>query len=293
MVQNNPVKTVAIRRKKRYSKEAAPNRAAIWRKGGAPLDLDYDKLLGLTAELGYQLMDSGAEIYRVEESMNRLLRAYGVTTGEVFAIPNCIIVSLTTASGHALTQIRRMKPHGTDIERLELYNGLCRRLCGETPPVDEALSLVNQAGGRARSWSLPVQLAGYFLGCGVFSLFFGGNLSDMVCGGLCGVVVGLCMAFTAHWGGNLFFRTIASAAASALTAVFLVSLGLGEHVDQIIIGALMALVPGIALTNAMRDIMAGDMVSGISKAAEALLIGAAIALGTALSLGLFQILAGG
>lgn len=257
------------------------------------MDLDYDKLLGLTAELGYQLMDSGAEIYRVEESMNRLLGAYGVTTGEVFAIPNCIIVSLTTASGHALTQIRRMKPHGTDIERLELYNGLCRRLCGETPPVDEALSLVNQAGGQARSWSLPVQLAGYFLGCGVFSLFFGGNLSDMVCGGLCGVVVGLCMAFTAHWGGNLFFRTIASAAASALTAVFLVSLGLGEHVDQIIIGALMALVPGIALTNAMRDIMAGDMVSGISKAAEALLIGAAIALGTALSLGLFQILAGG
>ena len=56
---------------------------------------------------------------------------------------------------------------------------------------------------------------------------------------------------------------------------------------------MMALVPGIALTNAMRDIMAGDMVSGISKAAEALLIGAAIALGTALSLGLFQILAGG
>ena len=85
MVQNNPVKTVAIRRKKRYSKEAAPNRAAIWRKGGAPLDLDYDKLLGLTAELGYQLMDSGAEIYRVEESMNRLLGAYGVTTSRRFA----------------------------------------------------------------------------------------------------------------------------------------------------------------------------------------------------------------
>ena len=33
----------------------------------------------------------------------------------------------------------------------------------------------------------------------------------------------------------------------------------------------MALVPGIAMTNAMRDIMAGDMVAGISKAAEALL----------------------
>lgn len=65
----------------------------------------------------------------------------------------------------------------------------------------------------------------------------------------------------------------------------LTRLGVGQNQDLIIIGALMALVPGIAMTNAMRDIMAGDMVAGISKAAEALLIGAAIALGTALALG--------
>lgn len=257
------------------------------------MELDYDSLLGLTAEVGYQLMDSGAEIYRVEESMNRLLQAYGVTTGEVFAIPNCIIVSLTTASGHALTQIRRTKPHGTDVERLERYNGLCRRLCGEAPPVEQALALVEAAGRSGRSWSLPVQLGGYFLGCGMFTLFFGGSFADMVCGGVCGVVVGLCMAFTAHWGGNLFFRTVAGAAAAALTAVLLVAVNLGSGLDEIIIGALMALVPGIALTNAMRDVMAGDMVSGISKAAEALLVGAAIALGAALSLGLFHLLAGG
>ena len=77
------------------------------------------------------------------------------------------------------------------------------------------------------------------------------------------------------------------------TAVLLTAAGLGAHRDLIIIGALMALVPGIAMTNAMRDIMAGDMVAGISKAAEALLIGAAIALGTALALGLTRMVTGG
>ena len=76
-------------------------------------------------------------------------------------------------------------------------------------------------------------------------------------------------------------------------AVLLTAAGLGTHRDLIIIGALMALVPGIAMTNAMRDIMAGDMVAGISKAAEALLIGAAIALGTALALGLTRMVTGG
>ncbi len=73
----------------------------------------------------------------------------------------------------------------------------------------------------------------------------------------------------------------------------LTRLGVGQNQDLIIIGALMALVPGIAMTNAMRDIMAGDMVAGISKAAEALLIGAAIALGTALALGLTRMVTGG
>ena len=75
--------------------------------------------------------------------------------------------------------------------------------------------------------------------------------------------------------------------------MLLTGLGLGENLDRIIIGALMALVPGIAITNAMRDIMAGDMVAGISKGAEALLIGAAIALGTALGLGAAGLLGGG
>ena len=144
-----------------------------------------------------------------------------------------------------------------------------------------------------RVYSLPTQLAAHFLGCGMFSLFYGGTPADGLCGGLCGMVIGLCMALMTRLGANLFFRTIAGGAASALAAVALTRLGVGQNQALIIIGALMALVPGIAMTNAMRDIMAGDMVAGISKAAEALLIGAAIALGTALALGLTRMVTGG
>ena len=237
------------------------------------LELDYNKLLDMVSEMGYRLMKSGAEIYRVEESIQRLLQAYGAPRGEVFAIPNCLMVSLTSPDGRPVTQIRRMPTHGTDIYLLEKYNGLCRRLC--------------------RVYSLPTQLAAHFLGCGMFSLFYGGTPADGLCGGLCGMVIGLCMALMTRLGANLFFRTIAGGAASALAAVALTRLGVGQNQDLIIIGALMALVPGIAMTNAMRDIMAGDMVAGISKAAEALLIGAAIALGTALALGLTRMVTGG
>ena len=263
------------------------------RKGVLCLELDYNKLLCLVSEMGYRLMESGAEIYRVEESIRRLLQAYGVAQGEVFAIPNCIIISLTSPKGEPLTQIRRMPAHGTDIYLLERYNGLCRKLCSQAPPFDEALEQMEAIRRDHRVYPLWIQLLAYFLGCGMFSLFYGGTPLDGVCGGLCGMVIGLCLTLTSRLGANLFFKTVAGGAASALAAVLLIHLGVGENMDAIIIGALMALVPGIAFTNAMRDIMAGDMVAGISKAAEALLIGAAIALGTALSLGLTRLFMGG
>lgn len=76
---------------------------------------------------------------------------------------------------------------------------------------------------------------------------------------------------------------------SALLAVGLTAAGLGQSADLITIGALMILVPGVALTNAVRDVMVGDMVSGLSKLAEAVLIGVAIALGTGLALGVARL----
>ena len=262
-------------------------------KAGCPIEkLDYDKLVYMVSEMGYRLMESGAEIYRVEESVQRLLEAYGAPRGEVFAIPNCIIVSLTTPEGRLLTQLRRMPPHGTDIYLLEKYNGLCRQLCRQAPPFEQALRRMRAIARLHVVYSLPVRLAAHFLGCGMFTLFYGGTLADGVCGGLCGVVIGLCSALMGRFDANQFFKTVAGGAVSALAAVALTTLGLGDNRDLMIIGALMALVPGIAITNAMRDVMAGDMVAGISKAAEALLIGAAIALGTALGLGLAQMLGG-
>ena len=97
--------------------------------------MDYDKLLTLGTDLGRLLMESGAEIFRVEESVIRLLSAYGARP-QVFAIPNCLIVSITTPEGHPITRMDRIPAHGTDIELLERCNALCRQLCRELPPLE-------------------------------------------------------------------------------------------------------------------------------------------------------------
>ena len=257
------------------------------------LSLDYDRLLNLSMEMGYRLLESGAEIYRVEESIRRLLQAYGLATGEVFAIPNCIIASLVTPEGQVLTRVRRMPSHGTDIYQLERCNDLCRRLCVETPPLDEAERRMDDLLSSRRYYSFPAQLLAYFVGAAAFVPFFGGTWRDALCGGLCGMAIGLCLTFLSRLGTNLFFKTVAGGTVSGLLALGLRVVGLGQNVDFITIGALMILVPGVLFTNAMRDIMAGDIMAGISKAAEALLIGMAIALGTGVSLWLARLLWGG
>ena len=100
--------------------------------------MDYDKLLTLSGELGYHLLLSGAEIYRVEESVRYLLQAYGAGPGEVFAIPNCIIVGISSPGQKPLTRMRRVGPHGTNVRKIEALNALCRCLCAETPDLDQA-----------------------------------------------------------------------------------------------------------------------------------------------------------
>ena len=257
------------------------------------LEPDYDELLTLTAELGYRLQVSGAETYRVEESMQRMFRAYGAENGEVFAIPNSIIVSLITPEGQPETRIRRIPPHGTDIERLEAYNDMCRVICEVRPSLELVRGLMKRIEEGCRSFSTLGQLLGYFLATGAFSLFFGGTLLDGLCGGLCGVAIGMSLSFMTSLGVNLFFKTIVGSVVSALLALALAWTGLGRQPESIIIGALMALVPGTVFTSAMRDIMAGDMMAGISKAAEALLLGTAIALGTGFALFLANSLGGG
>ncbi len=136
--------------------------------------MDYDALLEISTEIGYRLMESGAEIYRVEESIRRILEAYHPKSAEVFAIPNCIISSLVTPDGKPLTRMRRVPNHGTNVEQLESYNALCRSICEERPELPELKRQVEAyAETAARVRKCPV--TGYLL-VALFPLVPGGGI---------------------------------------------------------------------------------------------------------------------
>ena len=242
--------------------------------------MDYSQILDVVTSLGYRLAMSGAETYRVEESINRILNSYGLIP-EVFVIPNCMHICLHTPDRQALTRMRRIGHHGNDLDAVELYTGVSRRICAEKPDPVIAKQWIKEADTRRRYYKFPMYLLGNALGAFGFAFLFGGSPIDALCSGFCGILVGLVSQFMEKWGANPFFRIIAAAFIMAIPAYGLNAAGLVPNPDAAVIGALMILVPGLLFTNAMRDIIYGDTNSGINRVVQVLLIAMAIALGTA------------
>lgn len=242
--------------------------------------MDNETLLDMAADLGYELAIAGAETFRVEETVSRVLTAYGMQA-EVFAIPNLLIVSLLQPDGHNLTRVRRIGSHDNDLDTVEKLNGLSRVLCTQKPAPEAAQEMLIQVRENRLRYSVAVHHMGAFFGGAGFSLFFGGGMADFFCAGVCGVVISLVQNFLTRRRVNSFFQTISAAFFMALLAYGLGALGLTRNPDAVTIGALMLLVPGLLFTNAMRDIIYGDTNSGINRIVQVFLIGVAIALGTA------------
>lgn len=234
--------------------------------------------MDLVSALATKLAVSGAETYRVEESVKRICAAYSLDA-RVYAIPHSLIITIMIPGQLPLTQLCRMDYLGIDLEAVEQYSNLSRRICAEKPDWEEALRWLETSNQTQKHYPLSVDLLGHILVASGFCLFFGGSAADAVCSGLCGLLLG----FMGRWlsNTNTFFQKILPAFCMAFLAYAMAALNLTDNVDTSVIGALMLLVPGILFTNAIRDIIFGDTNSGINRIVEVLLIAVAISLGTA------------
>ena len=253
--------------------------------------MDYDALLNTASTLGLLLTQSGAENFRVEDSLLRFCHAYGAERTEIFAIPSLLIVSICDPEGHSHTRIRRIFRTGTNLGRVDELNALCRRVCRERPDfaqVDRELAAYAAEPG----YPPFMQLLGYAFVAAFFTPLFGGGLGDGLCALAAGAVIWFVKVPMDRLHANGFFVNAVCAFFAALTAVAGVRLGVGHQLDKIVIGAFMGLVPGVAITNFMRDILSADYFSGIVKLSESLLTATAMALGAGIALACTQMMGG-
>ncbi|ETI87866.1 threonine/serine exporter family protein [Clostridium butyricum] len=247
--------------------------------------MDLNKLLNISTLAGKIMLESGAETYRVEETIVRIGLSFGVDDAESFVTPTGIITSLTKDS-KTVTLVRRITSRGVDLNKIDLINNLSRQVQAQSMTVDELnTELINIS--QSDRYSAALTLFSSCAAAGCFALMFGGNIKDFFAAFIIGACIKIVSAVCQKLDINSFFINSLGGGLCAILAIILMKLNICANLDKTIIGSIMLLVPGLTITNAIRDTIAGDLLSGITKAAEAFLVAISIAVGTGAILSLF------
>ncbi len=241
------------------------------------------KLLGIIMDISVQMIEAGAEIHRVEDSIERICNAYAVQQVDVYATTFNVIVSIDNGDGDLLTHTRRIKQTGTDIEKLDRLNALVRRITSQTP---DPRQVQNELDAMARTPIYPIwcKVLAYGVIAGAFCLFFGGiSVWEPLSAGAIGILVGTLSMLGEQCNINKLLTRFLCSFLACSCAFICVAAGWYTQVDHVIIGNIMSLIPGIGLTNSLRDLFTGDSITGILRSIEALLLALAIACGYLLS----------
>ena len=238
---------------------------------------EENRLLHLMLEMGEKLLESGAEIKRVEDTLERIGFAYGAARMNVFVITSSIIITMETTDGRLLTHTRRINfANSTDFTALEQLNALSRQCCKNPMPLDELKGRMNGQKDPNRRRNLYL---GSILAAGSFAVFFGGTWADALVSAVVGVLICFLQEkITGLFANNIMFD-LACAFLTGVVICITVRIVPCLNLDKIMIGDIMLLIPGLMSTNAIRDVLIGDTLSGIIRLIAALLLAAALALG--------------
>lgn len=241
------------------------------------------RLVCLAAQL---VLENGGETYRVEETAMRMAGGLGFEDANITAFPTSIYVNVGDRC-----RVRRITRRGTNTSRLARINDVSRKVERGEMNADEAeqalLSIAADPG-----WKQITLIIAYGVSAASFSLLFGGNIGALLVALATGMLVQSVEPLFSHMSmGKLFFDFSGGFLVAALSQGLSLLLPYGS-VNAAIIGGIMPMLTGLLMTTAVRDTMYGDLVSGICRAVEALLLAASVALGVFAGLKLMALMGG-
>jgi len=254
-------------------------------------ELKSKQILHFAVRAGEIMLQSGAETYRVEDTISRILKSHSFHTVETFVIPTCIITTIDHDNIEPTTFIKRIKNRSTRLDKIALINTLSRQYVTHNISTLDALEEVEEID-RKPSYKPTTIIGATGLSSGFFSLMVGGNYIDFIPA----LIIGFLIAFIKIRLENkkvtsylIYFITGFTIGTSVVLATWLVPI---LNVDPIVIASIMPLVPGVTFTNAIRDMIGDELISGLSKGAEALFIAVSIAAGVGIAMNIFSSIGG-
>lgn len=237
--------------------------------------------------IGEAMVESGAEVSSVEESIRRICAAYGAERTDVFSTTSFILVTTYSPDFGTVTQSRRITSTRHDLYKLSLLKGLARKICREMPLLEEVEKELDDIMNKTPQYSFGVMLMTYALISSSFTLFFGGSFLDATASGLIGIFLKGMESYSRLFQLPPAVSAVFWSFVGGCLATFAVRQGLGDSVELISIGNIMLLIPGLLLTNSIRDMFSGDILTSLLNFCNAFLLAVLIALGFALATLLF------
>lgn len=250
--------------------------------------MDYKLLMDTAMLAGKMMLENGAETYRVEDTMHHILKTSHLEVVEILVVLTGITASISGKDVAPVTLIQGIEKRGTNLSVIEQVNQISRKFCGGEIDLPDAYDQLQ----KVESVPYPKILA-FFVPLAVavgFTISFGGSLYDTLATVVIGLVLSSVIAGAQIMGIDGLFLDIATSFSVGLMAVIMKRL-LGDmiNLDTVVIGSIMPLVPGVAITNAVRDTLQGDYISGCARILEAFLKAASIALGVGVAFAIFGI----
>lgn len=248
--------------------------------------MDYKLLFDTAVYAGEILMKSGAETYRVEDTMYRILKKSELKTVEVLVMMTGFVVTLDDPSIDCFTCARRINSRSTNLEMIDTVNTISRAFCNDEITLEEAFAKIK------RLWEKPkerkISVPSMSLLVAGFAIMFGGTLFEAFISGFTGILASIAIKKCTKWQMHPFVENVIC---SVIVALFVGVAGYISPVkcntDLLIVSGIMPFVPGAAITNAVFDIIHGDYLSGLARAADAFIVALAVAIG--IGIGLFLV----
>ncbi len=253
----------------------------------------YRKLIDMASFAGLLMISSGAETHRVEDTIQRILSTTSFQNQEAMVFPTGLIVTLSDPESESFSVTRRVAGVSNNLGRVADVNQVSREFCSGKITLEEAVQKL-KAIQNYRRYSDLVRILGYVLASSAFCVMFGGELLDAVGTIFCGFALAFVNVILGPKIGKGFITNILAGAALTVTAgavAFYAKawFGISFQAHYMIIGSVMPLVPGLAMTNAARDILHGDYLSGGSRAIEAFCIAAVVSVGVGAGMGIVNL----
>ena len=274
------------------------------------------RALELVTRIGEVLLKNGGEIFRVQQTMQLVAKAYGIPGFQVYVLANGLFVSMQeegrtitrpvesgdaagqahlfgqehlASQAHLASQVRYVPLSSVHLGRVAAVNNLSREIVAQKYTVEEASRKIEQID-KLPFTSNAVQTLMSGLGAGAFCILFGGSLLDSAAAFLSGLVLWIFVLFlTARGANKIMVNILASALVTAMGVLFFHLFSFGDSMDMIVIGSIVPLLPGVPLTNSIRDYLNGDYLSGTIRMIDAVLVACCIALGVGIVLRVFQL----